>query len=161
MGKKIIKYLSLILLSLLAMIIVCLTACSNALMETVPFNLNTLLENFDPPRITFIKSSEEFDEFLSDKTIFIDDFEQEFIDVNAKYNDEFFDNNDLIALILQATSRMVKGYKLNEISISDNSWILDISSVAENSSVTSDMGGYFCYYISVDKNPEINEVKIK
>ena len=161
MSKIVSKYLRLIVLSLLATVIVCFTACGDAFMETIPFNLNTLSENFDPPRISYIRNSEEFKEFLSDDSIFVDEFDQEFTDVNSQYDHDFFEKNDLIALILQASSGMVKGYKLNNLSVIDNSWVVEISSISEKSNVTDDMGGYFCYYISVGKNPDVNDAKIK
>ncbi|MBP5242508.1 MAG: hypothetical protein J6Z36_02320 [Clostridia bacterium] len=161
MLKKFSKSLYLLVFGLLIAVMVGFTACSGGLMDTVPFNLNSLSEDFAPPKITFIRSSEEFDDFLSDRTVFVESFNKEFTGENAKYNDDFFEKNDLIALILQATSGAIKGYKLDDISVSGSSWVLAVSEVAEKSTVTDDMGAYFCYYITVEKNSDVIDAKIK
>lgn len=156
--KKIIS-----LCMLLVFGVFCFTSCSgSSMMEPIPFNLNATIEDFDPPRQSFIRNSMEFNEFLSNRSVFVENFEQDFITKNNEYDDEFFKENDLIALILQAPTRMIKGYKLNSLTASDGFWVLDMSSVSDNSETHDDvLGRYFCYYIAVEKDSSINGVKIE
>ncbi|MBQ7968549.1 MAG: hypothetical protein IJ292_01870 [Clostridia bacterium] len=148
---------------LLAIGLFCFTSCGgSSMLEPVPFNLKPSSEDFDPPRQSFIRNSTEFNEFLSDRSVFNENFEQDFISKNKEFDDEFFEDNDLIALILQAPTRMIKGHKLNSLTASDGCWVLKMSSVSGKSERHDDvLGPYFCYYIAVQKDTSINGVKIE
>lgn len=148
---------------LMAIGLFCFASCgNNSMLEPVPFNLNATSEDFDPPRQSFIRNSTEFNEFLSNRAVFVDNFEQDFVSKNNEFTDEFFEDKDLIALILRAPTRNIKGYKLNSITANDGCWVLKISSVSDKSEAHDDvLGNYFCYYIAVEKNTAINRVEIE
>lgn len=156
--KKIISVCMLLTIGLL-----CFTSCSgNSMLKPIPFNLNATSEDFDPPRQSLIRNSTEFNEFLSDRSVFVENFEQDFMSKNNEFDEKFFEDNDLIALILQAPTRMIKGYKLNSLTASDGCWILNMSSVSDKSEAHDDvLGRYFCYYIVVEKDANIDEVRIE
>ena len=139
------------------------TSCNFGLLKTVPFNLGDILaEDYNPPNITFISSVDKFNEYLSDISIFDSELSDEFKKINSKYDTKYFEKKDLLAIIEQATSGMVIGYKLQSIEIIDNYWVVEIKDVVKGGSknVTHDMGGYFCYYLSVNKNPDIIGAKL-
>lgn len=134
------------------------SGCSNkALMTTIPFNLNVTSENFNPPQITFVQSLEVFNEFLGREDIFTSEPSERFAEINTKYDLTYFENNDLIILIFQASSSMIKGYKLENLEKGNQNWIVSVSPVSNNGHITADMGGYFCYYITVSKDTTIQD----
>lgn len=156
--KKMIYSLSFVYILLITIF---LSACNNvSILETIPFNLNTMLDDFDPPQATLLKSLDEFNAFLSDASIFEEEPSLEFQEINAKYDENFFNENDLIALIIYSTSRMIEGYCLKEINKENDFWVITLDSVSSKDNVTADMGRYFCYYIEVKKKETISNVKV-
>lgn len=157
--KKVYSFYSFICI-LLATIFI--SACNSvSMLQTVPFNLNTMSVDFDPPKATLIKSASELNLFLSDESIFEEELSAEFSDINFQYDENFFVNKDLIALIVQSTSSMVEGYTLKQINKENGYWIVVLDSVSKKNNVTSDMGRYFCYYIEVEKDNAISNVKLE
>ena len=140
-----------------------ITSCNYGMLETVPFSLGDITsEDYYPPNITFINSVDSFNEYLSDTTIFKSELSDKFKEINSKYDTKYFEKKDLISIIEQATSGMIIGYKLKSIENIDNYWVVEIDSVVKGGkkNVTCDMGGYFCYYLSVNKNKDIIGAKL-
>ena len=138
-----------------------LNCCSNNKPLTkVPFNLNNLIEEYNPPLITFLKNSQEFNSFLEDESIFTKEPSEKFEEINKKYNNDYFSNKDLAAVITQATSSMIYGYSLNQISKENNYWIISLNELAEKGNVTDDMGAFYCYYFELEKDPNIVGAKL-
>lgn len=152
-----------ILTILLAVVVLCITitACVSNMMDEIHFTLNTLQENFNPPRTTLIKTEEDFIQFIENKDIFADELSEEFQAINSQYNADFFAKNDLIAIIVQATSSMITGYELKEITKESSSWIVSIKSISSSENVTDDMGRYFSYYVMVEKDTAISTAQLK
>ena len=142
------------------LITIFVSACNNvSMLKTIPFNLNTMSEDFDPPKATLFKSFAEFNIFLSDTSIFEEELSIEFSEVNAQYDENFFNESNLIALILHSTSSMIEGYYLKQIYKENDFWAIALDSVSDDN-VTTDMGRYFCYYITVEKDENISNVKV-
>ena len=138
-----------------------LSCCTNnEPLTRIPFNLNNLIEEYNPPRITFLKNSEEFNIFLTDEKIFTKEPSEKFKEINKNYNNNYFANKDLVAVIKQATSSMIYGYSLNHISKENNYWIISLNELAEKDKVTDDMGAFYCYYFELEKDPNILGAKL-
>lgn len=137
------------------------SSCNGRMLQSVPFSLsNEFCMELKPSLAMLVKSVNEFDSFLKNNDIFKKEFNEEFIKENSKYDEKYFLNNDLIALIVQATSGSIKGYKLKSIEKNNNSYDVYLESIANKHNVTDDMGGYFCYYLSVDKDKKMSNAKI-
>ena len=137
-----------------------LTGCCKKPLTRIPFNLNSLNYAYKPPRMTFLRNSEEFNNYLNDTNIFTKDPSENFKEINKKYDDNYFVSNDLAAVIIQASSSMIYGYSLNRISKEDNNWIISLHSLSEDENVTCDMGAYYCYYFEFEKDPNIIGAKL-
>ncbi len=142
-------------------VIFSLTGCSSQLMETVPFTLNTEVLGESGEKCILIKSKIDFDSFLANEEIFMPDLSDEFIEVNSKYDTSFFESKYLIALVVQATSGQIEGYKLISQKIEGDTLTITISSYSNEKNVTGDMGGWFTYYLAYNKSSKINSVKLK
>ena len=138
-----------------------LNACSNKQMEVVPFNLNYSKEMFHPPVVSFFKKLSEFEDFLKDNNIFTSEPTQEFTNINAKYDESYFNNYDLSAVIVQANSGSIYGYSLEGITKEENSWIISIKSLSKGQYETHDMGAYYTYYFELEKDSNIKDCKLK
>ena len=137
------------------------TSCNHGILKNLPFDLgDTLSEDYNPQNIAFINSVDRFNEYLTDTTTFASELSDEFKKINSKYDTKYFEKKDLIAVIEQANSGSIIGYKLKSIENIDNYWVVEINSVTKKRYVTCDMGGYFCYYLSVSKNPNIIGAKL-
>ena len=132
------------------------TSCNYVLLKDLPFSLNKdFIFDFSPSRIDFINSLDKFNEYLSDTTVFKSELSDEFKKINSKYGTKYFGKKDLISIIELATSGSIKGHRLKSIKNIDNYWAVKLESLPRMENVTTDMGGYFCYYLSVNKNPDI------
>lgn len=148
-------------LFMLISLLVMLCGCGGKIeLKEVPFTLNTVSDNFHPPQITLIKSNEEFGVFLNDESIFDDELSSEFQQENNKYDSIFFESNDLIAIIIQAPSSQITGYHINKITKENQDIIIHIEAEGPDN-VTSDMGKYYTYYFSVEKDDNIKYAGIK
>ena len=152
------KVKRLFLLSTLPFTLNCCT--NNKPIKEAPFNLNIFIEEYNPPKITLLKSESEFNEFLNDEKIFTNEPSEEFKEINKKYDSNYFEKNDLAAVIKRASSSMIYGYSLNKISKEDNYWIISLNSLAEKENVSSDLGAYYCYYFELEKDPNILGAKV-
>ena len=113
------------------------TSCNYELLKESPFDLaDTLSEDYNPPNITFINSVDRFNEYLSDTTIFKSELSDKFKEINSKYDTKYFEKEDLLAIIEQATSGSITGYKLKSIENIDNYWVVEINSVSKGKNVT-------------------------
>jgi hypothetical protein len=137
-----------------------LSGCSKKALDPIPFNLNVLDESFSVERGYLLKSTTEFSDFLNNSAIFTNKPSDKFKEINAKYNQDYFNNNDLGAVIVQATSSMIYGYSLNEIRKQENSWIISLRSLSEKENVTCDMGAFYCYYFELEKDINITKVTV-
>ena len=81
--------------------------------------------------------------------------------INEKYSENFFEQNDLIAVIIQSTSSMTTGYRLKEKVKSNNIWSIKLESIYSSDNVTDDIGKYFSYYLTVEKDNSINDVELE
>lgn len=86
---------------------------------------------------------------------------QKNIEVNQKFDETYFLNSDLIALIIQATSGMIEGYSLNGIEKDESTYVIDLKSISPTDNVSDDMGRYFCYYLEVTKDANMTGATIK
>ncbi len=86
---------------------------------------------------------------------------QKNIEVNQKFDETYFLNSDLIALIIQATSGMIEGYSLNGIEKDESTYVIDLKSISPTDNVSDDMGRYFCYYLEVTKDVNMTGATIK
>ena len=137
------------------------SSCNGEMLQSVPFSLsNEFCLELKPSLAMLVKSLNEFDSFLKSDDIFKKEFSEEFKKENSKYDEKYFLNNDLIALIVLATSGSIKGYKLKSIEKNNNSYDVYLESITNKRNVTDDMGGYFCYYLSVDKDEKMSNAKI-
>ena len=137
------------------------SSCNYGMLEDLPFDLgDTLSEDYNPPNITFINSLDSFNEYLSDTSIFKSELSDKFKKINSKYDNTYFEKKDLLSIIKQGTSGSIIGYKLKSIENIDNYWVVEINSVSKGQYQTHDMGGYFCYYISVTKDENIIGAKL-
>lgn len=163
MGERIIRTKMAKSKKLLALMILpfTLNACSNKQMEVVPFNLNYSKEMFHPPVVSFFKKLSEFEDFLKDNNIFTSEPTQEFTNINAKYDESYFNNYDLSAVIVQANSGSIYGYSLEGITKEENSWIISIKSLSKGQYETHDMGAYYTYYFELEKDSNIKDCKLK
>ena len=152
------KKLFLTLILLLVTCTVLLSGCDKKLKE-VPFTLNSDSMSLSNS-VNLIKSTEEFEIYLGNTSIFEEELSEEFKAVNSQYTDKFFKNNYLVAIIHQATSSMITGYKLGAIEKQGDALYIKLIAIAPNN-VTSDMGRYFTYYITVEKDEALTEVKLK
>lgn len=156
------KRIQIVLVTFIAVIIgISMSACSSDKLEEVPFTLNYSSENFNPPTVTLMKNKSDFDSFLTDQNIFSDELSADFVKINEGYSEEFFEQNDLIAVIVQATSSMITGYRLKETTKENGLWIVKIESITSSAIITDDMGRYFCYYLTVEKDIAINGAELK
>ena len=89
-------------------------------MPRIPFTLNNDLGGW--PTNTFIRSKEEFDEYLSNPDVFSESFTDIFRRINEKYDASYFAENDLLALIIWATSTTIYGYSLDKAEVVDWYW---------------------------------------
>lgn len=138
-----------------------LNCCAkNEPLKEAPFNLNIFAEEYNPPKITLMKNKKEFNEFLNDGKIFTSEPSEQFNEINKKFDNSYFEIKDLAAVIKQATSSMIYGYTLNEISKEDNFWIISLHELVEKEKVSSDMGAYYCYYFELEKDPNIVGAKL-
>lgn len=148
-------------LFLLSMLPFILSNCtSNEPLTKVPFNLKNFIEEEMPPQASLLKSEEEFNSFLKNERIFTNYPSEEFNDINKKYDANYFETKDLVAVITQATSSMIYGYSLKQISKDDSYWCISLTELAKSGNVTSDMGDFFCYYIELEKDPGITGAKL-
>ena len=131
-------------------------SCNYVLLKDLPFSLNEdFTLDFSPSRIDFINSLDKFNEYLSDTTVFKSELSDKFKKINSKYDSKYFEKKDLISIIELATPGSIKGHRLKSIKNIDNYWAVKLESLPRMENVTTDMGGYFCYYLSVNKNPDI------
>ena len=138
-----------------------LNSCSNKQMEVVPFNLNYLKEMFNPPVVSFFKKLSDFEDFLKDDNIFTNEPTQKFSNINAKYDESYFNNYDLSAVIVQANSGSIYGFSLEGITKEENSWIISIKSLSKGRYQTCDMGAYYTYYFELEKDANMKDCKLK
>ena len=132
------------------------TSCNYVLLKDLPFSLNkAFTQEFYSSKIDFINSLDKFNEYLSDTTVFKSELSDEFKKINSKYDTKYFEKKDLISIIELATSGSIKGHRLRSIKNIDNYWAVKLEDLPRMEYVTTDMGGYFCYYLSVNKNPDI------
>lgn len=135
--------------------------CSNKVMQEVPFSLRDSMPIDFKSRADLIKNVEQFNEYLSNKQIFSDPLSEDFTAVNAQYDENYFLQNDLIALIIRASSISYEGYQLKNVYKEAGVWVLEIKPYTKEKYVTSAMGGLFTYYISVEKDVGINGAEIR
>lgn len=156
------RSIKVLILSFLTLLIcIFMTACSSDKLEEIPFTLNYSNANFYPPSSKLIKSISEFEVFLADESIFSDKLSNDFMKINEKYSENFFEQNDLIAVIIQSTSSMTTGYRLKEKVKSNNIWRIKLESIYSSDNVTDDIGKYFSYYLTVEKDNSINDVELE
>ncbi|MEG1711022.1 MAG: hypothetical protein RR316_04380 [Clostridia bacterium] len=126
----------------------------------VAFTLNTESEGFSPPQITLIKTKDEFEGFLTNEAIFVEELSQEFQQANAQYDTTFFEKNDLVSIIIQASSSQITGYQVRKIAKENQEIIIHIKSKSPKQA-TTDMGKYFTYYLTIAKDDNIKKAAIK
>lgn len=154
-NKQIVK--TILSLSLLTLV----SSCSVSMLKEQPFNLNNLSENFDAPKGTLLKSVTEFNLFLNNEKIFTKEPTKEFDEINSKYDETYFLKSDLIAVIIQAFSRMIEGYSMTDIQKDKSTYVIDLKAISSSNNVTDDMGRYFCYYLDVTKDVNMTGATIK
>lgn len=123
------------------------SSCNGGMLQSVPFSLSKeFCLELKHSLVMLAKSVNEFDSFLKSDDIFKKEFNEEFIKENSKYDEKYFLNNDLIALIVQVTSGSIKGYKLKSIEMNNNSNDVYLESITNKRNVTDDMGGFLLLF---------------
>lgn len=137
------------------------SSCNGRMLQSVPFSLsNEFCMKLKPSLTKLVKAVNEFDLFLNNDEIFKKEINEEFIKENSNYDEKYFLSNDLIALIVRSTSGAIKGYKLKSIEKNNNSYDVYLESITAKRNATDDMGGYFCYYLSVAKDEKMSTAKL-
>lgn len=147
------KYL--ILCLILAIMTGAMACGSKKADETVPFNLSEDWMMQPTNESILIQSREELENFLADETVFSKEPSKEFTKINEKYDEKYFEKNDLIALMIWASSGSYYGYHIRKPVELDHVWIIETEALTHGNSVTHDMGGVFCYYVEVPKKTGI------
>jgi len=102
-----------------------------------------------PNSISLIKNKVEFDNYLLGEQ-FSDSFSSEFQNENEKYNEDFFSNHDLIAIIYHATSGSIEDIKVKSVKLDDGEVVVTLKKYPTNDMGTGDMGPYFTFYLTTD-----------
>ncbi len=126
--------------------------------ETVPFNLCEEMMMHPSNEAVLLRSKDEMTAFLADESVFTREPSQEFTEINNRYDDNYFKQNDLVALIIWASSGSYYGYHLGEPVERSGIWVIETTGLAHGNVVTHDMGKIFCYYVEVPKKAGVTGV---
>ncbi|MCK9310240.1 MAG: hypothetical protein M0P99_08200 [Candidatus Cloacimonetes bacterium] len=99
--------------------------------------------------ILLIKTKAEFDNYLLGDQ-FADSFSSEFQTENEKYDEDFFDNHDLIAIIYHATSGSIEEVKISSVRLDDSEVVVTLKKYPTGDIGTGDMGPYFSFYLTIE-----------
>ncbi len=126
--------------------------------KTVPFNLNEDWLRSPSDKAILLQSKDEMTAFLADESLFTKEPSQEFTEINNRYDDDYFKQNDLVALIIWASSGSYYGYRLGKPVERSGIWVIETMGLAHGNVVTDDMGKIFCYYVEVPKKAGVTGV---
>lgn len=116
----------------------------------VDFDLASDISQTD--HVIFISNESSFQTYL-ESSYFSQSFSQDFTDENSKYDNNFFEKHDLIAVIYWGKVLQVKDINISSIDFRDSKITVNIKEVLSGSQVNPLVGDVFTLYLTIDKLP--------